>query len=210
MVFGVAGRGEKFDMVNIGVGLIKRVPNLPRECREPLDIANSYFLAVIGAEKEPVAAPGNIARGALAARKREGDGFLGAVAYDILDAHPAIGVEGRADNPDGRVYSMRSGPKLSLVGQRRDEANRPVAAHPQVADIVEENHATDAARRMRLHNKPPHNHLRAARLVDRGAAKVVKVALKEGNTLRERATAQVGAAGDNQACGLAARVGVND
>jgi hypothetical protein len=110
--------------------------------------------------------------------------------------------------------SMRVLARLDLrptVRERDDQADRAVAAHAEVTHVVEEDHARGAARVGGRQEQPADEHVRAARLVhDRGAEGVVLFA-EEGQALGEGSAAQVGGRPpDDDPCGLAARVRVDD
>ena len=93
--------------------------------------------------------------------------------------------------------------------QRDRDADRPVAAHAQVARVVEEDHPGGAGRVGRLAQERPDQSVPAARLVDHRLPEVVGVP-QPLQPLVEAAAAQVRSAGDDHPSGLAGGVGVNE
>src|SRR5207249_1007516 len=84
-----------------------------------------------------------------------------------------------------------------------------MSAHAQVADIVEENHPCGAAGIGRRTEKHADHDVGAARLIDNGRAEGVEPLAKALAPLGQRANAQIGAAGNDHASRLSARVRVD-
>ena len=102
-------------------------------------------------------------------------------------------VEGDGDGPDRGLEPMRARADPPEVGQGHRHADRPVAAHAEVADVVEEDDAGRGGRIDRLEDQGADHHVRAARLVDdRRPERVVPVA-EHGEAIGHRAGAQLGA-----------------
>ena len=95
------------------------------------------------------------------------------------------------------------------VGQRHHQPDGAVAAHAEEADVVEEDHAGLARGVVRLAEQRAHDGVVAARLVDDGRADVVEVVAEAVEALLDRAAAEIGAARDDDARGLAAGVGID-
>ena len=81
-----------------------------------------------------------------------------------------------ADDSDRRFDPMAPRLEPADMRQRHGEANRPVAAHSEVSDIVEENHGGGARRVIRLAEERADERVVAARLVDGGAAEMIELA----------------------------------
>src|SRR5206468_7954891 len=91
--------------------------------------------------EKPVSTPGNIADDFRRIGKLDQSVFFLAIAGDIFDRDFAALVKRRGDDSDGRLDPMRARCDALEVRKRCDQPNRAVAAHPEVADIVEEDHA---------------------------------------------------------------------
>ena len=89
------------------------------------------------------------------------------------------------------------------------ESDGSVAAHVEEADVVKEDHAGLARRVVRFAEQRADNGVVAARLVDDGGADVIEVGAKAVEAFLDWAAAEIGAAGDDDARGLAAGVGID-
>ena len=96
----------------------------------------------------------------------------------------------------------------SQVGQGHGQADGPVAAHAQVADVVEENDAGDAGGVLRFDQDRADHDIGAARFVDDGGAELI-VLFEQAQLVGNAAAAQIGSAADDDAGRLAAGVGIN-
>ena len=168
------------------------------------------LLAVIGDEEEPVAAPGDIAVDAADAGDVERDGGGAAIAGDVADGGAAIGVEARFDGAAVGVDAADAGADAAQVGEGDHEADGAVAAHVEEADVIEEDHAGLAGGVVRLAEQGADDGVVAARLIDDGGADVIEVRRGTGRGVPGRAAAEIGAAGNDDAGGLAAGVGIDD
>ena len=106
---------------------------------------------------------------------------------------------------DGRFQPVAAGFDAAQMRQRHGQADGPMAAHAQHADVVEKDHAGDAARR----RSAPAAALRPITLEPRGSLTTIE--RNSSNRWRKisrrscmRALAQVGSAGDHDAGRLAA------
>ena len=85
-----------------------------------------------------------------------------------------------------------------------------MAAHPQISDVVEKDHAAGIAGVDWRAQKGAYQHFRAARLVDdRPSPRVVRLA-EAMPALRHVTRTEIGAAADDHSRGLAAGVGIDD
>ena len=96
------------------------------------------------------------------------------------------------------------------VRQRDHQADGAVAAHAEIADVVEKNHTRCAGRIFRFDQQRAHHHIRTARFIHDGGAKVVVCLLKTVTPDRERSAPKVRATGNNDARRFAAGVRIND
>src|SRR6185369_8545304 len=88
--------------------------------------------------------------------------------------------------------------------------NRPVTAHANEADVIEKNHAGDAARIAWLAKQRADQHIRSPGLVDDGRAIVIMVGAKAAKAFGHAADAQIRDAVDHDARGLAGSMRIDD
>jgi hypothetical protein len=94
-----------------------------------------------------------------------------------------------ADSSDGSFNAVLPGPDAIHMCQGGNQPDGAVPAHPEVADIIEEDH-TGCARRIRWPAQESANdYLGAPRLIDDGRPKCVVLSAKAFEALRQRATA---------------------
>ena len=79
---------------------------------------------------------------------------------------------------------MAPGLEPAHMRERHRKADRAVAAHAEIADIVEEDHAGGAGLIVRLAQKRADQRIVAARLVDGEAAVVVEVVERSARAFR--------------------------
>jgi hypothetical protein len=96
------------------------------------------------------------------------------------------------------------------VSQRYRDADGAVAAHAQVAGVVEEDDTRSAGRINGLDEKRSDQDIGAAWLAEDGASQVVVVVAQTIEALSERAGAEIGAAGEDAASGLPGGVRIDD
>ena len=112
---GARGRAKELDVVDLapviaGDVLPCQLPaTFPAERGQGCQVVEREPLAVVVAEKEPVAAPGDVAGDASAAGKLQRHVRGGAIAGHVLDAHRAVGVEHGDDVADRRFDGVGAG-----------------------------------------------------------------------------------------------------
>src|SRR5688572_17152405 len=111
-----------------------------------------------------------------------------------------------SDHTNRGFDAMFTGLDSSHVCKRDDEANRSVAAHTEVAHVVEEDEAALTGFILGFHQQRADNDVRPARLVDDSRAEWVKITLKNFATIVERSGAEIRSAGDDDTRRLAAGV----
>jgi len=84
----------------------------------------------------------------------------------------------------GGIDPEGPGRALARVREGCDQAERAVATHPEIAHVVEEDHAPVAVGTMRLAQQGPNQRVAAARLVHYGGAIGIEVFAKALNALR--------------------------
>ena len=117
-------------------------------------------------QKEPVAAPRDVSRHGADSFDLDGHVVSEPVTRDVLktDAVRAVVVE--RDEADRRFEAMRSSLDPPEMPERHAESNRPVPAHPECPDVVEEDHSRDVGRINRFAQQGTDDHIRPTRLID--------------------------------------------
>ena len=166
---------------------------------------------MIGDQEKPVAAPRDVAGdGADAGHVDRRPPSLSRQLGTLVTETSPSGCSSRGDDADGRIDPMRAGADPPEVRERGHEADRAVAAHADVADVVEEDHAGGARGVLRRDEQRAHQHVRAARLVDDRGAEPVELAPEALAPRGERARSEIGAAGDDHARRLASGMRIDD
>ena len=95
----------------------------------------------------------------------------GAVARDVFQRDAAVVVQmSRETTPTGVSILMDTGDNFAEVRERGQQADGSVAAHSEIPDVVEEDHARRAVFFVRLDQQRPDDDVRATWLVHRGRA----------------------------------------
>ena len=183
--------------------------NPPGDFGQPFDVGHAQGLAVIVHQKEPVSAPGDVSHVGLQARHGHAHVLGQPVALDVVDRHGVGTFERDRHRSDGRFEPVRAGPDPPQVGQGDGHADRPVAAHAEVADVVEEDHAGRTRRIDRRQQDRTDHDVRPARLVDDRRAKRVVPVAEDGQPLGHGAGAQIGPARGHDSRRLAAGMSVD-
>jgi hypothetical protein len=105
---------------------------------------------------------------------------------------------------------MVAGLDEAQVSHRHRHADGAMAAHAQVAGVVEEHDARGAGWVNGLHQERSDQDIGPARLAEDGAPKMVVMVAQVIEALSERANAEVGAAGEDAASGLPGGVRIDD
>ena len=165
---------------------------------------------MIGDEKEPVAAPGDIAGEAAKAGYFDRNGSLVAITRHVGNRDTAVGMETCGDLADGGFDLVLAGLDAAEIRERSNHADGAVAAHPEKAHVVEEDDRGGGVRLDRLKQQRSDDHLGAARLAHYSRAKAVVLRAKEMKALLHRARAKVRTAGNHDAGRLALGMRVDD
>jgi hypothetical protein len=147
----------------------ERFADLPRECRQPLDLIQAKIEAVLFYEEEPVAAPGDIAVHHPVSRNL--DRHMRAMAIRLHVAHRYFAVFGQpeTDRPHRRFQQVFAWADASQPRQCGGHPDRPVPAHAEIAHVVEEDHARRRPGTFRLEQQRPHQHVGTPRFAQNGA-----------------------------------------
>ena len=214
-VAGVGSGGHrgavKFDMVDFGVALgVDGLADGPGVSGEGFQIGEFDALEGVVDEKEPVAAPGDIAGHGAVAGDFDGDARCCAVGGDVVDGDFQIGVKLGFHDSDGGFNAVEAGLDPPHVGERDGEADGAVAAHVEVADVIEEDDAGRTGGVSRFAEEGSDYGVRGAGFVADGGAVAVEPGAEEVETLAQRSVAESGATGDDEAGGFAGGMGIND
>lgn len=166
--------------------------------------------ALVLDEEKPIPSPGDVAtHGAPAGDiDRDGSGF--AVARDIRDFHGAIIAQGCHDDPDGGVDPVCADADFPQMRERHGEADGAVNTHVEGGEVVEKNHAARAVRLVGFAEQGADHRLVPTRFVANRAAEPVVILAQASCFCRHRSTSQIRPAGDDDPCGLAFRVRIDD
>ena len=116
----------------------------------------------------------------------------------------------RGDDADRRLDAVRAALDLAEVFERGDDADQAVAAHVEIAGVVEEDDALLAGRVGRLDQQRADHRVGAARLTDHAGAEAVEILAQPFAPLDQRAGAGIGAALHDDAGRLTRGVRVDD
>ena len=95
--------------------------------------------------------------------------------------------------------SIRCSPRLQPfeISQRDNQSDRPVTAHSEIADIIEEDHTSCARRINWLAKERTDNNVRSTRLVDDGRPERIMPGAKVFQPLSHRTSTQIRTAVDD-------------
>src|ERR1043165_967851 len=96
------------------------------------------------------------------------------------------------------------------MSERDGDADEPMPAHAEIADVVAKDDARCASRIDGREQESADQHLRPARLADDRRTKLIKLTAKSLSPCRHRVTAEIGATGDHDARRLPGGVRVDD
>lgn len=186
-------RAEQFDVIHFRAALgIHGLPHAPAVIRERVGVLQREFLSVLRDEEKPIAAPGDVAGDFAQAGNVHGEILFRAPAWNVGDRDFAVRMQRGGDDTHRGFNPVLAGFDPSEMRERDNEANRPVPAHAEVADVVEEDDAASAGLVLGLDQQRTDDDLRAARFVDDGGAVVVEVALKSRAPSGQRTATQIG------------------
>src|SRR6185503_7321027 len=204
-------RYEHFDVIDLGVAPgVHSLAHAPSEIGQRLDVLQIYAQLVALDQEEPIAAPGDVAAHFTDARHLHDDLLVLAEAHDVGDRNLAVCVQHRVHRADRRIDLYQPGLHLSGERERRHKADRAVAAHAEVADVVEEDDTEAAIAAVGRTQQRTDDDIGPARLVDDCGTVVVELLTEARETVAERPAAQVWSAIQHQPGWLPAGVRVDD
>ncbi len=165
---------------------------------------------MIAHQEKPVAAPGDVPGHHSIAFGLDRDLRGSPVTRHVLHRHLAALMQNGLHRPDRSFDRVLAGRDLAEVRQSHHQADRSMAAHPQIADVVEEDRARGRLRVDRVAEQRAHDHIRSSGLVDNRRAEVVEVGAEAAQPVRHRSCAEIGPAGNHHARRLPARMRIDD
>ena len=201
------------DLSTLSTGDPRRIQcRLDRNCktRQRLSVLQRQRHRRIFGQEKPIPAPRNVARHPAKSCNLHLSALLIAIARDILDRHAAIRAERRAHYTHRRLDPVLSRRNASKVRKSRCHADRPVTAHPQIANIVEENYSRRTRRIHWLNQQRAHHHIGTPRLVHHRRAKIVVLRGQAPRTLHKHPPPQLRPAADHHARGFARGMRIDD
>ena len=161
-------------------------------------------------EKKPVSTPGDIAGDMAHPRNFDDETGLISVGRDIDNGDRAVRVQVCAHGSRRGVDAVLARRDAAQVGEGVNEADGSVAAHAEVAYVVEEDDPGDAVRMLRGAQQGADEDVRAAGLGDNAAAEVRELRAKLVETLGHCGSGQFRTAGEHEASRLACGMRVED
>ena len=118
---------------------------------------------------------------------------------DIVDRH-LVGIEKiDSDGADGGLEAVAAGADPPQMRERHRHADCPVAAHPQEARVVEEDHCGGRGAVDRFHEERSDERVGATRLENHAAAEVIVRRAEALEPVGEGTPAEIGAPVDDDA-----------
>src|SRR5271170_7524830 len=117
-------------------------------------------------QEKPVPTPRDVSCEASKTRDVDRHGCSKAIAWDVRDGHAAIFMETRRDGSYRRLNLMLPRNNSAQMGERGYEADGSMPAHPEVADIVEEDDACGGRRIEGFAKECANDDLRSARFTN--------------------------------------------
>jgi cell division septum initiation protein DivIVA len=180
-------------------------------CREELGaIRQLQIEGMVADQKEPVATPGDVAAESADPGNIYWNRRTITVAQHIPHSDGAIRSELYLDLSDRRFDAVPALTYPAEVSQRANDADGAVAAHTEVADVIEEDHARGARWVHRLAQQSADNNLRSARLCSYSQTKTIMIGAEDFHAFGQAAHAQIRATLYNYAGGLAHSVRVQN
>src|SRR5450631_3056222 len=165
---------------------------------------------MLGNQKEPVAAPRDIADHPADPGNVHGKIAGRAVAHYVGHADLAVRTQACRHRPDRRIDADRPRGEVAGMAKRRDQSNRAVAAHTQITHVVEEDDAELAVGAVWMDEQRADEGIRAARFIYDSRTVRIEVLAKSLYALGERTATEGRAAIEHEARGFSARVRIED
>src|SRR5512146_3400836 len=140
-------------------------------------------------EKEPVPAPCDLTLQAPYARHSDWDRSAIPVTQNVVNHNRTAREEFGLNFSYRRFDAMLAWLDAAKMCQRANHSDCSVSTHPQVADVIKEDHASCAFRVGRRAKQSAHNNLRAARLTGNARTKLVVFVAKKLQAFCQRSGA---------------------
>lgn len=208
-------RREKLDVVYHGAVFAGHIvgaescPNIDRIFGELFEISEVDRQPVVADEKEPIAAPGDIAYDAAAAGHVDLDRLCKAIARNVSYRDRSVIVKRGLDRADRCFDLVFTGRDAAHILQSLDEADRTVPAHSEVSDIIEIDDAGSRGLIYRFAQKRPNDGIVTSWFANDGRTKPVIFTAKYLEPLTHQAVAEIRKAADDNSRRLAARVRID-
>ncbi len=185
-------------------------PDVARRPSQDFDIGAEQGTGRVLRQEEPIAAPGDVARDDAETLDLDANALQMPEALDVVDGRIISVDQFDADDPDRRLEAMAAGADAAEMRQRHRGADRPMAAHAEKADVVEEDQPGGASRILRLAQQRADQRVEAARLVDDESPDMIEFLGEALAPLGERAAAERRPAFDDEPRRFALGVGIDD
>ena len=185
-------RGKEFDVINFlaivarDSSVAKSLADGPGDVRQLVNLTQFQFHLVILYQEEPVSSPGHITSHLAMAGHTYCDASSAAIARNIVDGHFTTFMQDCADHAYTRLNAMLAGKNTSEIFEADHQANRSMAAHAKVSNIIEEDDTGGAGRVYRFTQQSSDDHIGAARLIYDCRSEGVVLGAKAFLPFRER------------------------
>src|SRR5438445_4123891 len=119
-------------------------------------------------------------------------------------------MERGSDDADGGFNAVITGVDAAKVRESSDKPDGSVAAHSQIADIIEKDNASSTGTIGRFNEAGPDYDVGPARLVDDGRTQAIVLRTQGVQFVGNAAVAQVGSATDQDTSGFSAGMRIDD
>ena len=186
------------------------LPDGPGVLRQLGSVFTRQHFCVLFHQVKPVAAPGDISVNLPVARHVDGDRNAGAKTGNVFDRDFAGWMQRGGDDSDGGFNAMDARADSAEMREGDDEPDGSMAAHADIADVVEEDHTGGAGGIDGIAEERADDYVRTARLIDDRCAEIIMQTLEAISAIGERPTAEIGSTIDDEAGRLSGGVRVED
>src|SRR5581483_12335720 len=140
--------------------------NRPCVIGKRLQILETEFNRAVISQEKPVTAPGYVAGNSTISRNVNAKSRARTIARHIANRYGVIAVQLRFHYSHGSFYAVRARLNPPCVRQSHSQTDRPMAAHVEKADVVEEDHAGRTGRVRGITEQGADYCVGSARLID--------------------------------------------
>ncbi|MCU1330489.1 MAG: dependent oxidoreductase [Bryobacterales bacterium] len=201
----------KLYVVDLGItACIHGLPDRPGIRRQCIQILQSVLDRRIVHQEEPVAAPRDVTRHLAISWNFERHILGLAVTGDIVNGHLIAPVQLRFNDADRRFNPMDARRNPAQMRQRHGQPDRPVPAHLQVPDIVEEDDSRRATCICGFAQQGPDECIRRPRFTGNRSPIAVEITPEDLHPVAQAPGAEVRSARDHHPSRLAPGVRIDD